>query len=149
MTLLPLASFSCVLLAVPNIAAAECDPDNPALCAQAVTKGQPVPFDGQLLTVPLAIKLSQKADRCDQVTTLEVDFAKKLAGVDLALERQLSAADTAAHARELKAMEAAMEEAKEAASVPFYERPWFVGTVTGILVVGGFTFAVWGAGQLR
>lgn len=131
----------CTLLAVPDVVAAvECDPQDARLCAQALSKGQLAPFDGQLLTVPLSLKLGQKADRCDQVTAMEVDFAKKLADVDLQLEKQLHAEDDAAHAREMKAMQGEVDRWKVAADIPFWERPWFVALLT-TAVIGGITMS--------
>jgi hypothetical protein len=142
MTLLLSLVSSFALLAAD---APECDPKDPTACAAPVEKGQPAPLSGQVLTPTLAIKLGQKADRCDAVTALEVGYTKKLADVDLALEKQQRAEDNAAHLREMAAMQKALDEVKP----PFYERPWFVATVTGVVVAGGFALAVWGAGQLR
>lgn len=135
----------CVLLVAPDAAIAECDPQDARLCAQALLKGQAAPYDGQLLTVPLSIKLGQKADRCEQVTAMEVEFARKLADVDLQLERRLRLEDDVAHLRKMKAMQDEVDRWKAVADVPFYERPWFVALLTAVVLSG----IVGGVAQLK
>lgn len=124
-----------------------CDQDQPKHCAMPLQRGQAAPFEGQLLTTELAIDLGLKADSCAARVALEVDFAKKTAGVDLDLEKRLREVDRVACNSATSILQKRLEAAYE--PVPFYERPWFVATVTTVLVVTAGSLAVWGAGQLR
>lgn len=58
------------------------------LCAQGIQKGEPAPFDGQVLSTDLAITLGIAAEQCDQRVALERDHAERLAEVELVLERE-------------------------------------------------------------
>jgi hypothetical protein len=107
-------------------------------------KGQAALFDGQLMTPELAIILGLKADGCDARTALEVDFAKKSAGVELKLEKELRQIDQDS----CKTATSFLQDRLEGAAPPWYERPWFVAGVTFVLTVTAVSLAIWGAGQL-
>lgn len=111
------------LLAVPACDGAD--------CATPLRAGEPAPHDGQLLTTSLAIRLGQRADRCDAVVAIELERARALAAVDLALERELRRLETEAAARKA----AALERAIEAAEPPWHERPAFVAAASAALSV--------------
>lgn len=129
-----------VLLSPP-----ECDEGNAARCAAPLAKGERAPFDGQLLTVELAVALGQKAERCDALLGIEVDRAKKLAAVDLDLERQLRKIDAEAARQAREVFERRIAEL----APPWYERPSVVAAVTVVLTGSVFALASYGVGQLR
>jgi len=120
----------------------DCVTDTPTLCAVALYQGQVAPYTGQLLTTPLAIRLGQKADRCDAVVRIEADYARKLVLVDLDLEKRLRANDAKAYQAELDAVRAGL-------AVPWWERPAFVGPVAAVLGAGVVILSIWAAGQLK
>jgi len=132
--------FSFALAASGNTQAADkiCDEKDPDKCSQPVAKGQVAPFDGQLITTKLAVALGQKADRCDAVTAIEVDRVRGLLKVDLDLEHslRLSESDGAKQREDLL-----MRKIDEAAP-RWYERPVFVATVTGVVVVAAYVLAM-------
>ncbi len=137
MTLWLCRVFLSVLVMLPARAAgAECDPEKPANCAQALDKGEPAPFAGQLLTPSLAIDLALKADQCDARTAAEVEKQRGLGAVDLELCRELRASDQERHHQEMEAMQRETDRWKAVADIPFYREPWFVATVT-VVVIGG------------
>jgi hypothetical protein len=146
MTLLWMAAIS--LLAAPGAPSGVdpgfCDQDQPSHCSTPIQRGQAAIFEGQLLTTDLAITLGMKAANCDARIALEVDFAKKMAEVDLVLEKKLREIDGKSAVDSIQLMQKRLDEAV----VPVYERPWFVAGVTFVLTVGAFSLAVWGAGQL-
>ena len=143
MTRLPCLVFLSVLAANSQALAQKvCVEADPDLCSMAVTAGDKAEFSGQLLTPGLALKLGQKAEQCDARMKAEVDFAKALAKVDLDLEKKLRANETEALRQELALV-------KERMKVPWYERPWFVVTVTIVLTVGLVGVSAWGMGQLK
>lgn len=136
-----------VLLGAPEPDQRYCDPGEPRHCAVGLQEGQKAPFAGQLLSDDLAVSLGLKADGCDARLAIEVDFAKRAAGVELGLERQLRAIDQDACKQATALLQRRLEEAL--APPPVYERPWFVATVTAVLTVTAGSLAIWGAGQLR
>ena len=147
MTRLVLVVFLCGLLVIlprTAIATEECDPDKPENCAQHMLKGQSAPFAGQLLTPSLAIDLGLKADRCDYLIQIEIDYEKEVAETKLKLERQLRESSERHHVLEMEAMQREVNRWKDVADVSFYERPWFVAMLTTI-VIGGLLV---GAGQV-
>jgi len=115
-----------------------CDPTNPQNCAQELSKGEIAPFDGQLLSVDLAIDLGQKATFCDKRLNLELKFQEKRLNLKLDLEKRLHEIDSKAWESERKLLLTRLE---EASSPPWYEHPAFVATVSVILTVG----VIWGA----
>jgi len=122
--------------------APECDPKDPTMCAVALDQGSVAPYSGQLLTHGLALRLGQKADRCDSVVDIERTYARRLVLVDLDLEKKLRENDARAHAEEMDLVRKELE-------IPWWERPAFVGPVAAVLGAGLVILAVWAAGQLR
>lgn len=121
---------------------AVCVPGDPSKCSAPLEQGQPAPFQGQLLSVELAIDLGQKATYCQERVTLEVTHAKALASVDLTLEKQLRGNDLLTWQTKEKLL---LERLQEAQSRPWYEHPAFVATVaviaTALLTYGSFELA--------
>lgn len=114
-----------------------CDPKDPASCAQPIVAGQAAPFSGQLLTTKLAISIGQKAEYCDVVTKIEVDRTAEKAAIDLTAEKQLRSIDNDTAKAEREAMQKRLDQAQ-----PWYERPWFVATVTVIITVTAYGIAM-------
>lgn len=56
--------------------------------ATPVVAGEPAPFSGQLLSTERAIKLGQRADRCDAQIKIELDRALQQSAWALAHERR-------------------------------------------------------------
>ena len=135
------------LLAAPEIDPQFCDPQDPRHCAVGLQEGQKAPFTGQLLSNDLAVQLGLKADGCDARLAVEVDFAKRTAQVETDLAKHLHEIDRDACKATTTVLHDRLRQAMEAQ--PFYERPWFVATVTAVLTVGAGSLAIWGAGQLR
>lgn len=102
-----------------------------ALAAEAVpiSKGDPAPFAGQLLTTDLAIRLGQKADRCDSIIELEKLHQQELAMVQVNLARQKEALANEARIQERKVWETRLEHATS-----WYTHPLFVAAVTAVSV---------------
>lgn len=94
---------------------------------------EPAPYAGQLLTTKLAIQLGQKAENFSERLKLEIDYVKRVYQVDVDLERQLRTIEKDMWGAQKKALEEALEKALQPA--PFYERPWFVATVTSVVVL--------------
>lgn len=119
----------------------ECDPDRPTWCSAPIQAGQPSPFDGQVLTVPLAIDIGQKANDCAARTAIEVSRAQRQGEVEVAHARQIEAI-------EVKACEAEKEVIKRNCDpdVPIWEHPLVVGTfasaATAVLMVAVWYVAV-------
>jgi len=140
MTLLPLLVSLSVLAADPT---PECDPAMPTLCAAPLRLGQPAPYAGQLLSTELALRLGQKADRCDAYVRIEIDYAARMAQVQLDLERQKRRID----------LDAAL--ATLAATRRYYQQqlddspsPWLVGGLAVAATVAVTVLAVWATSSL-
>lgn len=120
-----------------------CTPGDPSRCAQPLEKGQPAPFQGQLLSTELAIDLGQKATWCDQRLDLGLKHAKALADLDLTLAKQLRENDRVAWEAEKKLLLDRLEEEKN--SGKWYTHPIFVATVsilsTALISYGMFEIA--------
>jgi hypothetical protein len=125
--LLLVFSFASVARAAEDLEA--CDAE---ICATPLAKGERAPFDGQLLTPKLAIKLGQRAEAFDLRLKLEVDHATKLAALDLTLEKRLREIDAAAASAREDALRRALEEERQR----WYERPPFVAAASAALAVG-------------
>lgn len=102
------------------------------LCSAPLVKGQAAPFDGQILTVPLAINLGQRANACSTVTGIEVTRAVQLAKADLDLEKRVHAIDNDA----AKMREAAYKKAAEDLKPKWYESPIFVSLAAVSVTIG-------------
>jgi len=129
--------FSC-----PSVALASdpiCDPPSSANCVQPLNKDEPAAFQGELLSIPKAIELGQKADGCDARTKLEVDRAVSTASVTGSAAIQTLRID-------LHAAEVERDAYKKAADRSWFEHPLvagFVGAAVGILVsVAAYAVAV-------
>ena len=110
-----------------------CDPEDPQACSQPLEKGQAAPYAGQLLTPRLAVRLGQRAERCDQQLELERGYMQKLVLIEreLAGERVRIEQDARTREREYLLGELAKKD-----SVPWYQRPVFVMAVTFVLTTG-------------
>ena len=115
-----------------------CDPNDPESCAAPLLRNAPAPFSGQLTTPKLSISLGLKAQYCDARIGLEVEHTKALDKLDLELERKLRAVDELTSKSTIEALRRQME----TLSPPVYERPWFVATVTAVVVVGVYALAM-------
>lgn len=119
-------------------ASPQCDPDNPKMCASPLVKGERAPYSGQLLTPDLALALGLKADRCDAMLKIEREAAKKETKITVELERQLKTNCDRRCKLEKRVIRWEVDHWKEAAKVPWYEKPVFVATVTAVVVGGMF-----------
>lgn len=112
------------------------DPDPGAcdaeICATPLAKGDRAPYDGQLLTPRLAVRLGLRAEEYETRRALELNQAKALAGLDLALEKRLREIDADA----ASAREDALRRALEAERQRWFERPPFVAAVSALVTVG-------------
>lgn len=117
--------------------ALECDEDNWALCAQPLMQGQPAPFDGQLLTPELAIKLGQKALDFDIELSIQMGRQQKLHEIELNYQKELYEIEAKGAEDKIALLERRLE---EASTVPWYRTPVFVAVVscvsTGLVFVG-------------
>lgn len=126
------------LITVLVLAAPVCDAADASKCSAPLAKGASAPFDGQLLTPALAIDLGLKAQFCDARIGLEVAHTKAVDKVDLDLERQLRSLDAVT----AKATHDVLRQQIETLSPAVYERPWFVATVTAVVVVASYALAM-------
>lgn len=136
--------ISFALLALAPLAVSptvECDEREPSRCAASIRKGEAAPFDGQVLTTSLAIALGQKAESCDARIAIELEHAKRVAAIDLELERRLRSieAEASIHARQ------ALERYADELRPRWWEKPIIVSGVTAGVVL----LAVFAVGQLR
>jgi len=117
--------------------ALECDEDNWALCAQPLLQGEPAPFDGQLLSPELAIKLGQRALDFDIELTIQLDRQQKLHDIEMGYLKDVYELEKVAAEKKIDVLEEALEEAGE---IPWYQTPGFVAVVscvaTGLLIFG-------------
>lgn len=119
-----------------------CDPMDREKCSTGLKTGDSAPFSGQLLTPKLAIELGQKAASFDDRLELELKFRTSKLQVALDLEKQLREIDKKSYGVQLKLLEKRLE---EASTVPWYEHPAFVATMTAVgvaLVVVGTGYAL-------
>lgn len=107
-------------------------------CAVPMHKGDVAPFAGQLLSTPLAIDLSIKADSCDDRIKLELTFQKKTLDLNLDLEKRLRQIDfEAAQIKEALLL----ERLEEAQGIAWHDHPVFVASVSVVATV----LLIWGA----
>lgn len=139
MTRLPLVVSLFVLVGLtPDCAAAaepQCDPRYPQHCEQRLAAGEAAAFAGHLLTPALALSLGMKAEGSQRVIDLEVEYARKELQLELTYQEGLRKSDAKAHAEAMAAMVADRDRWRRLARTPFYKEPWFVSTVT-VVVVG-------------
>lgn len=139
MTLLLSLAISTAFLGDPS-----CVPNDPTDCRQTVTKGEVVPFDGQLLSPRRAAKLAVRVGQCQERIAAEVAEVAELMKIDLRLEKQLRANDSEHANRQRKLLEAELVRAHEAAEPSFLEHPalWFAFGVVATVAAVGITIAV-------
>lgn len=137
------------LWTAPAFAQADCDPDDPSRCAQPLQKGQPAPFDGQLLTPALAIALGLKADRCDAYAALEASRAAELANIDKRLLERLRELDQKTCDQQTNLLQKRLDDALAAQGGPWFERPEFVVPVTFVATTAVWFLAIKGASLLH
>jgi hypothetical protein len=118
----------------------ECDPDDPKLCATPIRKGELAPFDGQVLTTELAIKLGQKAEFCDKRLVIELSRATQLAEIELAKEKAFRKIDQDMHAEQLRILRSKIDDSLDR---PFWREPWFVAAATATITVAAVVGVGW------
>lgn len=110
------------------------------MCAAPILKGEAAPFDGQVLTTELAIKLGQKADFCDKRLAIELSRATQLADIELEKMRALRKIDEDAHAEQLRIMQKKVDAALDR---PFWREPWFVALTTATVTLAAAVGVGW------
>lgn len=128
----------------PELALAECDPNDPTACSTPINKGQAAPYSGQLLTPVLAIRLGQDAEHCDDRLDLELAHTSSLARIRLDYEKALRVVDVRQLTRERDAYERDRDfwkgEAGRKVEPPHWTAsPYFVVPVAVLATLG----AVW------
>lgn len=141
MILLPLLVSLCVSAAPP-----ECAESDPTMCAVPLEKGQPAPFDGQLLTSSLAIKLGQRADRCAAILQEERDYLTKIDAANVDYQRQLRSIETDSLKQQLDLTRKMLLQKPDET---WYTNPVFVSAVSVVVTAAMFSVSVWAAGHLN
>ncbi len=118
-----------------------CDQIQTDHCSMSLLVGEKAVFSGQLLSVRLAVSLGQKAQYCDARLELEVGKVTRTFQIDLELEKRKHVIDNQANDQKVKLLQKAVE---KAAHRLWFERPWFVATVTAVAVVA----SIFGVGKL-
>lgn len=136
-----------LLLAVISTSSGDkvCSPNDPTSCRQTVTKGETVPFDGQLFTPRKAAKLAVQAAQCQERIDAAVEAIRAELGIDLKLQKQLRANDSAHATQTQDLLQKELERAHSEAERGFFESPvfWFsAGVGAAILVVIGAVAAL-------
>ncbi len=122
---------------VSDLGKVYCDPYDANRCTQRVYEGQLVPFNGQILTIDLAVSLGQKAFYCSEELKLQLDQQAKILRVDLDLEKDLRANEREVYDTRIALL---MKKLNDVESSSWYERPGFVVPMTvlaTLLVVYG------------
>lgn len=145
MSLSGLRSFAPILVCslglfwiLPVAAAAETENHGAQIDTVPLRKGQPAPFDGQLLSTEAAIRIVLEDEHSARRHALEVEHTRKLGQVALEHERERRRIDREAHKRQLSLADRALEKAD-----PWYRAPVVVAPVTFVLAL----VMVWVAGQ--
>lgn len=136
MTRYLLASFLSVLVVLNPVLvrATLCPSNSDSHCAVYIEKGGIVPFSGQLLTAELATDLGIRIESCVAKAELSLDLLRKKMQVEVDYQKTLLSNAKTTYSMELNALTADRDRWKEAAHVPFYERPWFVAMVTTLVI---------------
>ena len=110
-----------------------CDPEHKTQCAIALKKGYLAPFDGQLLSDDLAIKIGLKLENCLQQLAVknDLELAIKKLKIDLQLSENLRKLDTA---KFLKQKNLLINRLKMRHATPFFEKPLVVIIITTVAV---------------
>lgn len=136
-----------ILAALPSTAHAvdvTCDPNDAARCATPLSLGEPAPFAGELLTIPLALALGQAVDHCQQQAAIDLQDAHDTAAAEIQAERH----ERYLEAEAGRAREEALKHALDDAS-PWYAAPPLVAAASALATAALLGLAAWGAGQLR
>lgn len=112
-----------------------CSKDEPTECSVGLEIGEPAPFQGQLLTPPLALRLGMAADSFEDRVNLEVRHATDVQRLTFEHELRLKNIDLELSAKRIGQLENQLAEAEP----PFYARPWFVIPVT----TAGTVLLIW------
>jgi len=132
-----LLAIWCGLAGVAQAADPVCDPDQPTHCSVGLKAGEPVPFDGQLVSPDLAITLGQRAEHCDARIQLEADRVSGVERAESALCARMRELEARASGEREKVLSAALD---DCSGVPWWESPPFVAAVTVVVT----TAALWG-----
>lgn len=101
--------------------------------------GEPAPFAGQLIPIDMAIKLGQRAERCEHVRNLDAERMAKLFAIDLQLAKtELEIEVERAKTRE----EALRRELDRQSTFDLWTHPIFVVPVTAVLTYAIFRGAM-------
>ena len=97
------------------------------LKAVPLNRGDAAPFTGQLMSTELAIELGTAAEKCEARATVDLKFVHRVHQIETEYQRKLKEIDDQAWHRR--------EELLRLALPSWYQEPWFVATVTGIITV--------------
>ena len=121
----------------PELARADCIGD---MCSEPIKKGQPAPYDGQVMTTGLAISLGQQAENCDRRIKIETTRISELGGIELKHSRDLHEIDNKKNEEKQKILEKQIEQQQK----KWYESAGFVATVTVVGALAVFFAAGYG-----
>ena len=119
-----------------------CDPDDPKSCVQPLVKGEPAPFDGQLMSNRRAAKLAVAAGGCQDRVDLVTERERELAKVILDGEKALRASDQAGAQLQRDLLMKRMAEMEDILTPRWFERPAFVAAVTVVATVAVLVVSV-------
>lgn len=111
---------------------AECDGEDPSMCAQPLRRGEVAPFDGQLISPELAISLGQRALNFDIELTIELDRQQQIHELALDYQKEINALDKKSAEKQIALLEERLEEAQK---IAWYRTPAFVGTTVCVATV--------------
>lgn len=121
-----------------------CDVKDPTMCVRPMAKLEPAPFSGELMTLPLALKLKQADRDCQDRADAQVQSVKADAQIEMDRIERLRDAESQAHRQVMLQCVDAVQKQQKAlkdAEPPFYARPWFVAPLTFILTAGVMGYA--------
>ncbi len=126
-----------------------CEKGKPTHCAQAVLRGEPVPFDGQMYTTAKAIDQSHKAGNCDAYLGKAVDYVTERCEEKINIQLTLRNIEATGFQQQYKSLmndnEALRLRLKEAQDIPFFREPVVVSVIAVILTIGVF----WGTAEMQ
>jgi len=109
-----------------------CDPDDPDLCSKPMKKGEPAPFDGQLLSTELSISLGQKAASFEARLKIELKSARGEMQLRIDFEKYRLKVYQEASEKQVKLLTLRL---KEATQQVWYEHPAFIISCTIVVTV--------------
>ncbi len=115
-------------------AAKQCVEGNPDHCVQPLGEGEAAPFSGQLYTPELALDHAEKVHSFDTRLKLEIDHVEGRLHLTIEGLQRLRDIDAMAMAQR----DAANQRALEAVTPAFFEKPWFIATLTAVLTSAAF-----------